>query len=158
MDSDHPAEFETEEFVSPPSYTQVSARNPFEQGAERKAIKSGWTLNLIVCCLFAATASFQFGYNISSLNSSSTLVKHFIRNHTLLFKVYSDKKAKFDQEDLIKKNQALFKEHLFVIGKMTARRNNCKYSKECKYEVEKFLIKMAGLKKALKERFNWTGE
>jgi hypothetical protein len=163
MGSDQTVNSETEQFLSPPSYTQVSAHNPFEQGAERKAIKSGWTLNLILCCLCAATASFQFGYNISSLNSSSTLIKHFIGNHTFLFNVYWEKKAKFDQgEAWLNGNRTMLKENHYQVEQNMARVVECSSffggDENCEADVAEIMKKSAEKKKILKEKFNWTGE
>ena len=43
----------------------------------------------------ATTASFQFGYNISSLNPPTRVLKEFIFNNTFLFKRYHDGKVLF---------------------------------------------------------------
>jgi hypothetical protein len=51
---------------------QETASFPLELSVMRRAIKSDWTLNLVICCICAATASLQFGYN----NLLAQLVVH----------------------------------------------------------------------------------
>ncbi|CAF0876174.1 unnamed protein product [Brachionus calyciflorus] len=55
-----------------------------------------WTLYLVLCVLTVTSASFQFGYNISSMNSPAQILNDFIFNHTFLFQEYFDKKALFE--------------------------------------------------------------
>jgi hypothetical protein len=53
------------------------ATHHHQQQKQRK-----WTLNLLICCLSAGLCSFSFGYNISSLNSVTLVVRKFIVSKT----------------------------------------------------------------------------
>ncbi|CAF0876193.1 unnamed protein product [Brachionus calyciflorus] len=55
-----------------------------------------WTLFLFLCVLTVTSASFQFGYNISSLNPPTDILKEFIGNNTYIFEQYHIEKSKFD--------------------------------------------------------------
>lgn len=50
---------------------------------------------LSLCCICITLASFQFGYNISALNSPSNLIKSFIKNNTFLFNSYYEQVESF---------------------------------------------------------------
>ena len=41
-------------------------------------LKEKWTLNLLICCLTASTASLQFGFNLSSLNTITIVCNNLI--------------------------------------------------------------------------------
>ncbi|RNA27414.1 solute carrier family facilitated glucose transporter member 1-like [Brachionus plicatilis] len=61
---------------------------------------------LTLCCLCITLASFQFGYNISALNSPSSLIKSFIKNETYIFKPYYEQIESFKsaEQNLLSNN------------------------------------------------------
>lgn len=64
----------------------------FEEHNREPAENSKWTMYLILCCITACSASFQFGYNIGSTNLPTGLIKDFMaRNY------YPDLYKDFDQ-------------------------------------------------------------
>ena len=50
--------------------------------------KSKWNICLLLCCLAAALASYQFGYNIGALNTPMPLVKQFVKADLFLFEEF----------------------------------------------------------------------
>ncbi|CAF0955119.1 unnamed protein product, partial [Brachionus calyciflorus] len=69
-----------------------------------------WTIALALCCFSVTLASFQFGYNISSLNSPSSIIKSFIKNETYLFENYNKKLSESKHiEETIKKLEDEYK-------------------------------------------------
>jgi hypothetical protein len=130
--------------------------NKDKNEAEQPANKPGWTLVLILCCFCVTTASFQFGYNIASLNSPSVFIKHFIGNHTFLFRVFHEKKEMFvNGEAWIKGNRTLLEDGMYQIEQNEARYIDCSmaWDQECMDEI---LENKRKKEEALKERFNWT--
>jgi len=101
-------------------------------------VKQRWTLNLFLCCITVCFASFQFGYNIGSLNLITPVMKSYFEQ--VYFKeLFFDKLAKFNEgkEKLengtekykagltfYNEKQALFKYKLAEFEKATIRRNN----------------------------------
>jgi hypothetical protein len=160
MGLDQTGTSETARFISPPEYSQVGDRNPFE--SPKKAAKKGWNLNLILCCLCAATASLQFGYNISSLNSPSTLIKDFIGNNTFLFKRYTVGKAQFDMyESWINGNRTKLVDGRYQVESNMARVAECSFSfgdEICEADVARIMEASKVKKAELRQKFNWTGE
>ncbi|RNA44260.1 Solute carrier family facilitated glucose transporter member 5 [Brachionus plicatilis] len=73
-----------------------------------------WNLYLFLCVITVTSASFQFGYNISSLNPPTRVLKQFIFNDTFLFKRYHVGKALFElNEGWLKGNKSKYDEELY---------------------------------------------
>ena len=92
----------------------------------------GWTIYLLLCCLTVSLASFQFGYNIASLNPPTVLLKEFIRNDFFLFAEFHEKKA------WLLGNETLLKEHAITVDEKKSAFMDCvfNFDYECQKRIE----------------------
>lgn len=76
-----------------------------------------WTFFLLVCCVAASlNGTFNFGFNIASLNSPTDILKGFIKSELWLFKEYYEKKALFEMsEGWLNGNKSLLKERKLMM-------------------------------------------
>lgn len=98
-----------------------------------------WTFNLVFCCVIVClSGSVEFGYNISSLNPVSTIIKEFIGNETFLFREFYEKQALFKlNEGYLQGNETRLQAARLDLENTKSRYIDCTFSfdYECQQEI-----------------------
>jgi MFS family permease len=101
----------------------------FKNSYEKQNQPKKWTIYLICCCLTVTMSSFQFGYNISSWNKPSALIKEFIKSNTFLFKEYHEKYELFhESEEWLIGNETKFENGILDIESKKSEYLFCGFS------------------------------
>jgi hypothetical protein len=120
------------------SEQQLEAQKFLNNSKSQPRQTEKWTFNLVFCCLVVSLMSFQFGYNISSLNPVTSLVKDFIRKEFFLFNEYYVKSALFNEKKgYLEGNKTKLKDAMHEVESSKSRFMDCLmvFDYDCQNEI-----------------------